>query len=175
MVLLNILRATLQEGTHFISLTLKNLSFFEVIFKNNKKQISRQLVLVAKIIQNIANATQFTHKEPYMQEMNDYVNFHVPKAQDFLNQLTVIETLFTHTIVLIQSHTHTHTTLYHMTWLTRSLFVCFYDCRIRVHLTFQLVNLSQRLLLFITWICWWVLFIHNLQNSKLFCKVSFIS
>jgi hypothetical protein len=47
----------------------------------------RQLVLVAKVIQNIANATQFSQKEPYMHEMNEYVNFHVPKAQSFLTKL----------------------------------------------------------------------------------------
>jgi hypothetical protein len=46
----------------------------------------RQLVLIAKVLQNLANMTHQT-KESFMQKMRDFVTRNVPKMRHFYNAL----------------------------------------------------------------------------------------
>lgn len=47
----------------------------------------RNLILISKIIQNLANGIQFGLKEDYMGPMNEYINENQSKVNEFLNDI----------------------------------------------------------------------------------------
>lgn len=50
----------------------------------------RVLVIAAKVVQNIFNATPFTsNKEDYMQILNSFVHENIPLAKEFLSKVSV--------------------------------------------------------------------------------------
>eukprot|EP00033_Pygsuia_biforma_P003003 GCRY01003304.1.p1 GENE.GCRY01003304.1~~GCRY01003304.1.p1 ORF type:complete len:914 (+),score=276.76 GCRY01003304.1:179-2920(+) len=54
-----------------------------------KKEAHRGLVLVAKVLQNIANGVQFSKKEQFMIPMNPTIEKHIDKLKEFLDKLAV--------------------------------------------------------------------------------------
>ena len=50
---------------------------------------ARTLTLIAKIVQNLANMSEFGQKEDYMQCCNDFLVATRPRMQDFLDRLAV--------------------------------------------------------------------------------------
>ncbi len=53
----------------------------------------RKLVLIGKILQNLANGIEFTDKEQYMKLTNDFIRKNQPKITQFLHDLCVIYSL----------------------------------------------------------------------------------
>jgi hypothetical protein len=50
----------------------------------------RVLVIAAKVVQNVFNATPFTsNKEDYMQILNSFVHENIPLAKEFLSKVSV--------------------------------------------------------------------------------------
>ncbi|EGD72431.1 hypothetical protein PTSG_00450 [Salpingoeca rosetta] len=54
------------------------------------ERTARNLTLVAKVMQNLANMTEFGVKEPFMQPCNRFIIAHRGKMQEFLTQLTTM-------------------------------------------------------------------------------------
>jgi len=52
----------------------------------------RNLVLVAKVLQNLANNVLFGDKETYMTKLNDFISTNIPKLSIFYDQLLSIQT-----------------------------------------------------------------------------------
>eukprot|EP00002_Diphylleia_rotans_P029907 TRINITY_DN6112_c0_g1_i3.p1 TRINITY_DN6112_c0_g1~~TRINITY_DN6112_c0_g1_i3.p1 ORF type:complete len:274 (+),score=70.57 TRINITY_DN6112_c0_g1_i3:345-1166(+) len=53
-------------------------------------QTRRTLVLITKVIQNIANGVHFGAKEDFMKSMNDVIEQNMNKTREFLNDMTLI-------------------------------------------------------------------------------------
>ena len=64
-----------------------HLHFFFLEYPDDKA--CRRLTLVAKVIQNLANATRFGGKEEYMTFFNDFVDREMPTMDMFLNRVSV--------------------------------------------------------------------------------------
>lgn len=54
-------------------------------------KVQRQLILVSKILQNLANGIQFGKKEEFMKKMNEFIETNIEKLQEFLEQLVSID------------------------------------------------------------------------------------
>lgn len=54
-----------------------------------KKDIRRGLLLIAKIVQNLANNVLFGYKEPYMIPMNPFLTDHIYQVTAFLREISV--------------------------------------------------------------------------------------
>ena len=52
-------------------------------------KIRRALLLVTKIVQNLANDVLFGAKEPYVMIMNDFLNEHIGQMKAFLEEILV--------------------------------------------------------------------------------------
>jgi len=50
----------------------------------------RNLVLVAKLLQNLANEVKFGNKEPWMTKFNDFIETNIPKLGIFYDKITKI-------------------------------------------------------------------------------------
>jgi neurofibromin 1 len=56
-------------------------------------KIRRALLLVTKVIQNLANNVLFGAKEPYMIVLNDFLNDNIVKVTTFLEEISVSITI----------------------------------------------------------------------------------
>jgi len=54
----------------------------------NEKE-RRLLILVSKVLQNLANGVDFGNKEPYMRDLNSFIHETVPQVHKFFDQLVV--------------------------------------------------------------------------------------
>lgn len=52
-------------------------------------KIKRALLLITKVIQNLANNVLFGAKEPYMNVLNDFLNSNIVKITTFLEEISV--------------------------------------------------------------------------------------
>ena len=52
-------------------------------------RIRRALLLVTKIVQNLANDIVFRQKEPYLMIMNDFLTEHINQMKAFLEEISV--------------------------------------------------------------------------------------
>ena len=89
------------------------------------ERTARNLTLVAKVVQNLANMSEFGVKEPFMQPCNRFIISNRNKMQGFLTSLTVrcFPFCFNHTQpashrMNIASHAHTHTHTHTHTHMT---------------------------------------------------------
>ena len=57
-------------------------------------QTSRTLTLVAKIIQNLANLTEFEGKEPHMEKANDWIKSNRSLMKQFLQDVSVCDNIY---------------------------------------------------------------------------------
>lgn len=53
------------------------------------KEMRRGLLLIAKVIQNLANNVLFGAKEPYMYPLNDFLAGNIYKVTTFLREISV--------------------------------------------------------------------------------------
>lgn len=53
------------------------------------KELRRGLLLIAKVIQNLANNVLFGAKEPYMFALNDFLTQHIYRVTTFLREISV--------------------------------------------------------------------------------------
>src|SRR5690606_31540839 len=56
--------------------------------KPPNKYFQRQLILISKVIQSVANMTIPGTKEPYLLPMTDFVENNIPKVQSFYDQVS---------------------------------------------------------------------------------------
>ncbi|KAL2759502.1 hypothetical protein ACRALDRAFT_1074229 [Sodiomyces alcalophilus JCM 7366] len=54
------------------------------------KELRRGLLLIAKVIQNLANNVLFGAKEPYMFPLNDFLSHHIFRVTTFLREISVL-------------------------------------------------------------------------------------
>jgi hypothetical protein len=50
----------------------------------------RLLILVSKVLQNLANGVDFGNKEPYMQDFNSFIHENVPHVHKFFDKLVTV-------------------------------------------------------------------------------------
>ena len=78
-------------------------SYISSIFPNPVApgpNILRDLTLLSKVLQTIANGVAFTVKEPYLIPMNEFIHEHQGSVLDFLDALCEVTIpLFTHSIL----------------------------------------------------------------------------
>jgi len=61
------------------------------LVKNSpSKAARRSLVLITKVLQNLANELQFGSKESYMLKVNDFISTNIPKLSNFYKNLLTI-------------------------------------------------------------------------------------
>lgn len=62
------------------------------------KEIRRGLLLIAKVVQNLANNVLFGAKEPYMFALNDFLTQNIYRVTTFLREISVSQfpMLYTH-------------------------------------------------------------------------------
>lgn len=53
------------------------------------KEMRRGLLLIAKVVQNLANNVLFGVKEPYMYALNDFLTKNIYKVTTFLREVSV--------------------------------------------------------------------------------------
>jgi hypothetical protein len=56
-------------------------------------QMRRRLILIAKVIQNLASGVRFGTKEQYLQDMNAFLDQGTPAVHQFYDRMTVSHTL----------------------------------------------------------------------------------
>lgn len=49
----------------------------------------RRLILIAKVIQNLASGVRFGTKEQYLQDMNSFIDQATPAVNQFYDRMTV--------------------------------------------------------------------------------------
>jgi neurofibromin 1 len=57
------------------------------------KEMRRGLLLIAKVIQNLANNVLFGAKEQYMYPLNDFLTQNIYRVTTFLREISVTETI----------------------------------------------------------------------------------
>lgn len=87
------------EGTLFsLIMLLKYCFFFNSLFNSLLGELtpnqSRTLLLVAKVLQNMANGIPFGGKEQYMMPLNEFLTANTPLVRDFLTELSVINNYY---------------------------------------------------------------------------------
>lgn len=60
------------------------------------KEMRRGLLLIAKVVQNLANNVLFGAKEPYMFPLNDFLTQHIYRVTTFLREISVRTYLLPH-------------------------------------------------------------------------------
>lgn len=68
------------------------------------KEMRRGLLLIAKIIQNLANNVLFGAKESYMFPLNDFLTQNIYEVTAFLRTISVSATLYYWVIYLTDTH-----------------------------------------------------------------------
>lgn len=63
------------------------LTFFALEIPNKKCQ--RQLILIAKVLQNMANLATMSHKETFMKDLEGFMTKNQPKFVDLYQNLLV--------------------------------------------------------------------------------------
>jgi neurofibromin 1 len=58
------------------------------------KEMRRGLLLIAKVVQNLANNVLFGAKEPYMFPLNDFLTQNIYRVTTFLREISVCFSLF---------------------------------------------------------------------------------
>jgi neurofibromin 1 len=53
------------------------------------QNLRRALILISKSLQNLANGLDFGNKEPYMQDMNNFINENKTTVEAFFDSLAV--------------------------------------------------------------------------------------
>ncbi len=64
------------------------------------KGTQRQLVLITKVLQNLAANVEFGKKEAFMTKLNDFIRANFGQMNNFLSSLTVIFFIFKNFIYL---------------------------------------------------------------------------
>jgi neurofibromin 1 len=72
----------------------------------NNPKIRRALLLVTKIVQNLANDIVFRQKEPYLMIMNDFLTEHINQMKAFLEEISVCYQVFFNIFENIVCHTY---------------------------------------------------------------------
>jgi len=62
---------------------------FGIIDEYIEPKISRTLTLIAKTIQNLANLIHFGEKEPYMMDMNTFIDSQITSMKKYINTVSV--------------------------------------------------------------------------------------
>ncbi|EDQ91742.1 uncharacterized protein MONBRDRAFT_17576 [Monosiga brevicollis MX1] len=65
-----------------------NPKLFNMMSEHPTDTLARNLTLVAKVIQNLANMAEFGQKEAFMQPMNEFIMLNRGKMQTFLNSVS---------------------------------------------------------------------------------------
>lgn len=52
--------------------------------------LRRTLILISKVIQNLANELEFGDKEAYMMPMNVFIQQNIPRMKEFLTNLSAV-------------------------------------------------------------------------------------
>ncbi|KAJ3217956.1 Ras GTPase-activating protein 1 [Dinochytrium kinnereticum] len=61
---------------------------FNIMSEHPDPQTLRTLTLIAKILQNLANLSEFEGKEPHMEPTNDWLINHAPDMKHFINSIS---------------------------------------------------------------------------------------
>jgi len=78
---------------YFLRFTCSAVSVPEsygLVKKIPSKNARRSLVLITKVLQNLANEIVFGKKESYMLKMNDFITTNIPKLTQFYQRLLLI-------------------------------------------------------------------------------------
>lgn len=65
------------------------------------KEMRRGLLLIAKIVQNLANNVLFGAKEPYMFRLNDFLTQNIYRVTTFLREISVRQNLFSSSFFML--------------------------------------------------------------------------
>lgn len=76
----------------FLCPAIMSPSLFNLTHEYPPDKAARNLVLLAKTIQTLANFTKFGAKEEYMTFMNDFIDRHRESMNGFLQQISTVET-----------------------------------------------------------------------------------
>ncbi len=62
-----------------------------VVGSKGSTQMRRVLILVSKIVQNLANELEFGDKEPYMMPFNRFIRDNIPHMKQFLTSISTVD------------------------------------------------------------------------------------
>lgn len=73
----------------FICPAITAPQYYGLLQQNPNEVVQRQLVLIAKVLQNLANMASVNTKEQYMEKVADFVDRNIPKIKNFYTSLLV--------------------------------------------------------------------------------------
>jgi len=65
---------------------------------SQSKQTPRNLMLISKVLMNLANMVEFGEKEQYMKVMNEFISLNTPVFKDYINNISTINPLTNQTL-----------------------------------------------------------------------------
>ena len=75
---------------------MKTVQLVIVFIEYPNEKAARNLTLVAKTLQTLANFTKFQGKENFMEFMNDFLEREAPAMKEFLNIISVSDSTTFH-------------------------------------------------------------------------------
>jgi len=82
----------------FFCAAILSPNLFQLMETSQSKQTPRNLMLISKVLMNLANMVEFGEKEQYMKVMNEFISLNTPVFKDYINNISTINPLTNQTL-----------------------------------------------------------------------------
>ncbi|KAI9102504.1 hypothetical protein DFS34DRAFT_591145 [Phlyctochytrium arcticum] len=91
----------------FFAPTILGPRLFDIIDEYLDPKVGRTLTLLAKTLQNLANLVPFGDKEPYMKDMNSFIEVNIDRMKDYIDTISAREAIPVNPVAIHHVHFET--------------------------------------------------------------------